>query len=190
VTDTVDRAAPLDLTPREPKRPRSGRRRYAPIVLIALVVVAIGALLFKTLGDASLFFKNADEAVATRQQLGDKRFQLQGTVVQNSVVDSELEGRPAVLFSIAYNGVALDVVHIGNPPELFKAGEPVVLEGRWTHGASPAGTFKQGVNDGWYFASDRMLAKHDSNYESVNKARLREAEEGGKVPVTTSADGR
>ena len=191
MTDTVDHAAPLDLTPRGPRRSRrGGRRRYLPIALIALIVVAIGALLFKTLGDASLFFKNADVAVATRAQLGDKRFQLQGTVVQNSVVESELAGRPAVLFSIAYNGVALDVVHIGNPPELFKAGEPVVLEGRWTRGASPAGTFQQGVNDGWYFASDRMLAKHDSNYESVNKARLRQADEGGKVPVTSSPDGR
>jgi cytochrome c-type biogenesis protein CcmE len=173
--------ATLDLTPRAVRPVR--RRRWVPIALVVLVVVAIGALLFKTLGDATLFFKNVDEAVAERDALGDRRFQLQGTVVDESIERSELDGRPAVAFSLAFDGVELDVMHIGNPPELFKEGEAVVLEGHWTQGAAPIGTFANGANDGWYFASDRMLAKHDSSYEADNQDRLREAEEGGSVPV-------
>ena len=176
--------ATLDLTPRA--APPVRKRRWVPILLIVLVVVAIGALLFKTLGDATLFFKNVDEAVAERDSLGDRRFQLQGTVVPGTVEKSELDGKPAVAFSISFNGAELDVMHVGNPPELFKEGEAVVLEGRWTEGVAPTGTFPNGVNDGWYFSSDRMLAKHDSSYEADNGDRLREAEEGGKVPIPTT----
>jgi cytochrome c-type biogenesis protein CcmE len=169
----------IDLTPRA--APPARRRRWLPIALVILVVVAIGALLVKTLGDATLFFKNADQAVAERDELGDRRFQLQGTVMPGTISDSEQGGDRVVAFSITFNGVALDVLHVGNPPELFKEGEAVVLEGHWTQGTRD---FLGGVNDGWYFASDRMLAKHDSNYEAENEDRLREADEGGDVPVT------
>jgi cytochrome c-type biogenesis protein CcmE len=184
VTDT---ASLTDLTPRAPTPVRS--RRLTPIVLIVVIVIAIGALLFKTLGDASLFFKNADQAVQERQSLGTKRFRLQGTVLAGSVAEGEVDGRGAVVFSVAYNGTEVDVVHVGNPPELFKPDVPVVLEGRWTQGSSPGGTFAGGANDGWYFASDRMLVKHDSTYESKNEARIKQAEEGGKEPVATGATG-
>jgi cytochrome c-type biogenesis protein CcmE len=171
-----------DLTPREVRPIR--RRRWLPIGLVVLVVLAIGALLFKTLGDATLFFKNANEAVAERDSLGDRRFQLQGTVVPGTIERSELDGKPAVAFSISFDGVALDVLHIGNPPELFKEGEAVVLEGHWTQGTSELGSFDHGVNDGWFFASDRMLAKHDAKYEADNPDRIKQATEGGQVPVT------
>jgi cytochrome c-type biogenesis protein CcmE len=85
--------------------------------------------------------------------------------------------------------VALDVMHVGNPPELFKEGEAVVLEGRWTQGVPPTGALDNGVRDGWYFASDRMLAKHDSSYEAENEGRIRDAEEGGDVPVGETGTG-
>jgi cytochrome c-type biogenesis protein CcmE len=184
VTDT---ASLTDLTPRPPRPTRA--RRVTPIVLVVVIVVAIGALLFKTLGDASLFFKNADQAVAERDKLGTERFRLQGTVMPDTVQEGEVDGQGAVMFSVSFNGTEVDVVHVGNPPELFKPDVPVVLEGRWTNGVAPNGTFTHGVNDGWYFASDRMLVKHDSQYESENKARLREADEGGQQPVTSEPSG-
>jgi cytochrome c-type biogenesis protein CcmE len=166
-----------DLTPRPVSTVK--RRRWLPLALVVLVIVAIGALLFKTLGDATLFFRNVDQAVAERDTLGDRRFQLQGTVVPGTIERVQLDGQPAVAFSASFNGVALDVLHIGNPPELFKEGEAVVLEGRWEQGTPSTGAISNGVNDGWYFASDRMLAKHDESYTSENNDRLREAEEGG-----------
>jgi cytochrome c-type biogenesis protein CcmE len=176
MTDT--RAPALDdLTPRPV--PTTRRRRWMPIALVVLVIVAIGALLFKTLGDATLFFRNVDQAVAERDSLGDRRFQLQGTVVPGTIERAQLDGQPAVAFSVSFNGVSLDVLHIGNPPELFKEGEAVVLEGRWEQGTPSTGPISNGVNEGWYFASDRMLAKHDESYTSENEDRLREAEEGG-----------
>jgi cytochrome c-type biogenesis protein CcmE len=167
-----------DLSPR-PVATGRRRRRWLPIVLVAIVVVAIGALLFKTLGDATLFFRNADQAVAQRDELGDRRFQLQGSVVPGTIERAQLDGQPAVAFSVGFNGVELDVLHIGNPPELFKEGEAVVLEGRWQSGTPSTGPVGNGVNDGWYFASDRMLAKHDESYTAENEERLRDADEGG-----------
>lgn len=184
-------AGTFDLTPRTAgSGPTSGRRRRGrwPLLVVAVVVVAIGVLLLKTLGDASLFFKNADAAVAERPTLGEKRFRMQGTVLDETVTDTELDGRRAVQFSVAFNGVEVDVVHVGDPPQLFKPGVPVVLEGRWTEGGAPGGaSFVNGRNDGWYFASDRMLVKHDSTYTAKNEDRLKQADEGGKAPVTSDA---
>jgi cytochrome c-type biogenesis protein CcmE len=68
--------------------------------------------------------------------------------------------------------VPVEVHHEGDPPELFKAGEPVVLEGRWDRSVD-------------VFASDRMLVKHDETYDEANKDRIVEAEQGGSVPATS-----
>ena len=176
-----------DLTPRE--RPARRKRSLAPILLIVVVVVAIGALLFKTLGDASLFFKNVDEAIAQRDELGTKRFRMQGTVVPGTITKGEVDLRGAVLFTVSYNGVLADVASFDNPTELFKDGIPVVLEGRWKTSGAASGAFATGAHDGWYFASDRILVKHDASYESKNKARLDEADLNGIVSGATAATG-
>lgn len=175
-----------DLTPRTTTAKK--KRKAAPLVLIAVVALAIGALLFKTLGDASLFFKNVDEAVQERSSLGEKRFRMQGSVVPGTIADGEIAGRGAVFFSVSYNGVIADVASYDNPTELFKDGIPVVLEGRW-EATPPAGAFTNGARDGWYFASDRILVKHDATYTTEESSRLKQAEEGGKVPVATSSNG-
>jgi cytochrome c-type biogenesis protein CcmE len=167
-----------DLTPREVAPAR--QRRWLPILLVAVIGVAVIALFANALGNASLFFKNADEAVRDREDLGSKRFQMQGTVVDRSVAKTELDRASAVRFTIAFKGAQADVVHVGDAAPQFKAGATVVLEGKWTRGSPPAA---EGVacsaDDGWYFASDRMLNKHDSEYEAKNADRLDEAEKGG-----------
>jgi cytochrome c-type biogenesis protein CcmE len=125
----------------------------------------LGGLAFvatKALSDASLFFYNADEAVAKRAELGDSRFRLQGTVQDGSILDTG----DGVDFVVAFNGVEVPVTHRGDPPEMFKAGEPVVLEGRWDSTTDE-------------FTSDRMLVKHDEQYDAEHKDRITEAEQGG-----------
>jgi cytochrome c-type biogenesis protein CcmE len=178
-----------DLTPREVAPAR--RRRWLPIVLIAVIGVAIVALFANALGNASLFFKNADEAVHDRQELGAKRFQVQGTVVEGSVAKTEVDRASAVRFTIVFNGVEADVVHVGDPAPMFKPGVPVVLEGKWVQGSPPAAAdINCSANDGWYFASDRMFSKHSADYSTKKKARLDEAQAGGAntgcaVPVAS-----
>ena len=152
---------PVDLTPRTVRR---STKRTVPVV-VALVLVA-GALVFiavQSLGDASLFFYNADEAVAQRNDLGDRRFRLQGTVEDGSVRQQD----DTVEFVVFYDGTEVEVVHQGDPPELFQPNIPVVLEGNW---------------DGEHFASDRIMVKHTSVYAEENPDRLEPVE-------TPAADG-
>ena len=70
----------MDLSPAAPP---VARRRRSPWAYGALVVVllALGVVVWKGLSSASLYFYNADEAVEQREDLGDKRFRLQGTVL-------------------------------------------------------------------------------------------------------------
>ena len=119
----------------------------------AVVVVALGFLVAQGLGNATVYFRTADEAVAQRESLGTRRFRIQGTVVAGSVRQSGEQVR----FDIASNGVEVPIVHRGDPPELFKPGIPVVLEGRF---------------DGDHFASDRILVKHSETYVAEHPDRV------------------
>ena len=146
----------LDLTPRDLEATaarRSGRRRWGPLVVLGALGIVIVLILMQA-GDASMYFKNADEAVAEKASLGTKKFRLQGTVVgkPESLDDS-------VNFKVQYHGVSVDVRHTGDEPALFKAGVPVVVEGRWNDAQTE-------------FESEKILIKHDENYEDEHPDRL------------------
>ena len=171
-----------DLTPRPARTSRSRRgRRLVPWLITIAVTIAVALLIANLLGDAALFFYNADEAVERRDELGDDRFRVQGTPVDNTIVETFRDDEPVVVFSITFSGVPIDVVHVGDPPELFQPGVPVVLEGSWVEGRPPVESFDARAGDGWHFASDRMLVKHDNDYRdgSEYEERVDEAERGG-----------
>ncbi|MDE0653584.1 MAG: cytochrome c maturation protein CcmE [bacterium] len=175
----------LDLTPRRPEA-RPGRRPPVARRIISLLVVAgaVGGITFalvRLVTDASLFFLNTDEAVERRDELSGQRFRMQGTPLAHSVAGTRVDFEQAVAFTVAFDGVAADVVHVGSPPDLFTPGVPVVLEGRWVEGRPPdLDGFACGVNDGYYFASDHMLVKHDNEYRDTYPDRLEAAGAGGE----------
>jgi len=119
----------------------------------SIVVGVLGFLVFQGLGNATVYFRTADEAVAQRSSLGTRRFRLEGTVVSGSVA----EQRGNVAFRVANNGIEVPVVHTGDPPEMFRADIAVVLEGHF---------------QGTTFASDRILVKHSENYVADHPERL------------------
>ena len=119
----------------------------------AVVVAALGFLVFQGLGNATLYFRTADEAVAQRDSLGTKRFRIEGNVVAGTVH----QAGDRVAFDIESKGVTVPVVHQGDPPELFKPGIPVVLEGRF---------------QGDEFTSDRILVKHSESYVADHPERV------------------
>ncbi len=166
---------PLDLPSHATPRPK---RRWWAIAVIIGIVAALGFVATKALNDASVFFYNVDEAVARHDELGDSRFRVQGTV-RDGVEDTG----DGVVFVATFNGAEIEVVHQGDPPELFRPGMPVVVEGRW----DPAGADASGR---YLFSSDRMLIKHDDEYEAEHSDRIDEADQGGKTPATSVSEGQ
>lgn len=140
----------LDLTPRDTPvaGSRGGFRRWGAVGVLVLLVAAVGFVIIQA-SDATLFYKNADEAVAEKADLGSSRFRLQGTVVGEP---NRGEGDQPIRFTVAYNGVSVDVAHTGSEPTLFKSGLPVVVEGQWS-------------TDGSHFESTRLLVKHTEDYK-------------------------
>jgi cytochrome c-type biogenesis protein CcmE len=70
-----------------------------------------------------------------------------GEVVPGSVVETTR----GVRFEVTDGKATATVVHVGDPPQLFKAGAPVVCEGRWGSGTA--------------FDSDRIMIRHGSEYQ-------------------------
>lgn len=136
-----------------PAAPAATKWRIAAVLVV--IAAAIGFLIFKGLGDATVYFRTADEAVAKKAELGTKRFRVEGAVVTDSVHETG----DGVRFEIISAGVVVPVLHRGDPPELFKPGIPVVLEGHW---------------DGAVYASDRIMVKHTSEYREKNPDRVDE----------------
>ena len=86
---------------------------------------------------------------------------LAGELIELGITDPRIVDG-GVEFVLAFDGDEVPVHHRGDPPELFSADIPVILEGRF---------------DGDGFASDEILIRHDSTYEEENGDRLREAQD-------------
>lgn len=152
-----------DLSPRAGRAPRRGRKPPWAVLALVAIVVALLVVVFNGLGDATLFFRNADEAVAQRDSLGDRRFRIQGRVARDSIVP--VDG--GVDFVISHGGVDVAVAMRGDVPDLFQETIPVVLEGRWARVddadvVAPAEEVP--TEDGWFFSSDRFFVKHEETY--------------------------
>ena len=164
------------LTPRRPRPDRSrSRRRPAGVIAVAVLVGVI--VLGWNLLTGALFFYNADEAVERRAGLGDDRFTLQGTPIACSITSGAQDDEIVTAFTVAFGGVLADVVHRGDPAELFEGGTPVVLDGRWVDAAPDVEGFDGLADDGWHYASDRMRVKHDNDYinDDEYESRLEQA---------------
>ncbi|MYB08640.1 MAG: cytochrome c maturation protein CcmE [Acidimicrobiia bacterium] len=175
--EAVDPGEPMDLSPRPGRPARRGIRRWGPILVVALVAVVIGIVLWRVLADATLVFREVDDAVERREELGDDRFRMIGSPVSGTPQNITLDdGRPAVAFSVTLDGVVADVVHTGAVSDQFQPEVPVVIDGHWVQSRQ----YARAADDGWYFASDRMLVKHDNDYRVENQDRIDDAEERGQ----------
>ncbi len=154
----------LDLTPRsgdaEPTNRRRGRRNWAAIVVLALVVVAGGVILTQFLTSAVDYYCNVDEVGVKDGCDPDRRIRLQGTVDEGSV---GREGS-ATVFTITFNGETMPVRYEGEPGGIFKECIPVVVHGE----------IDQNELQG-----DRVEVRHSDEYVSVNDERVADAVSAG-----------
>ena len=120
------------------------RRLVIPLSGIGLVLA--GTLAFGDLNGNLVYYLAPTEATERRATLGDEqRFRLAGEVVEDSIMETDDGAR----FVVADTGEQITVEHTGVPPQLFRDGIEVVVEGRWS---------------GDRFVSDVMLVTHDEQY--------------------------
>ncbi len=108
---------------------RRRRRALFAIGLCGAAIIAI-VVLAVVLSENVVYFRTVSEAVA-----------------QHTIVET----RDGVKFEISDGKATAEVIHQGDPPELFKPGAPVVCEGHWGRGSA--------------FDSDRILIKHGNDYQ-------------------------
>jgi cytochrome c-type biogenesis protein CcmE len=123
---------------------------YKSFVLpaIGVIVLILGFLLFGGLGDNLVYYLTPAEAVAQRVDFPDgKRFRLGGLVAEGTLIETD----DGVSFVVTDGDKSIDVVHTGAPPQLFREGIGVVVEGTWS---------------GDRFVSDTLIVKHDEEYVS------------------------
>jgi cytochrome c-type biogenesis protein CcmE len=150
----------VDLTPRtvtdlDAPPPAQRKRKWAPAVVLALVLVGMAVVLFQFLNNASLYFCNADEVGQKASCSGDRRFRLQGEVGN---LDESQRDSSTLAFTLSFNGASVPVHYQGGEPsDLFQAGRAAVVEGKLEDGT---------------FAADRILVKHDSEYKARNPDRV------------------
>lgn len=151
------RSAPVLRRSRGQARPWAQPRTTRRLAAVGVVLLAAtGFLLYKGLTSALVYFKTANEAVADRAQLANSTFQLEGVVVKGSV--RQLSGA-RVAFTIEGGGARIPVINDGEPPQLFRAGIPVVVVGHFV-----------GATDN--FASDQVLVKHSNQYVVAHPDRV------------------
>lgn len=141
-----------------PAAPRLRRRTYLTswrrrAVAGVVVAGALGFLLFQGLDNATVYFKTADQAVADRAALGTRQFRIEGTVLPGVA-----QNAGKTKFSIIANGVSVPVLDSQQPPQLFKVGIPVVLEGHW---------------QGDVYMADQIMVKHSASYTEAHPGRLK-----------------
>ncbi len=114
------------------------------------IVVALGALGFVSMGDLGenlVYYWSPSELTAAGAP-ADATVRLGGMVVPGTYTwDRETH---TVTFDVTDTKTTVHVVNQGNPPEMFREGIGVVVEGR--------------IGSDGVFRSDKVMVKHDNEY--------------------------
>jgi cytochrome c-type biogenesis protein CcmE len=136
---------------------RTGSPRLRLALVGVVIAAAVGFLLVKGLGSSLDYFKTVDQAIATRHAIGTGEFRLEGTVVPGTVRRSAT----GATFDVGEGGTQIHVVNVGTPPQLFKAGMPVIVVGHFP--STTATTFE----------SNQIMVKHSASYIAAHPDRVR-----------------
>lgn len=126
---------------------KTRRRRAMGAAIVCGLTVIVGVVLVVVLSQNVVYFRTVSEAVHDRKSQGSDRFRLAGAVVPGSRHDTDR----GVDFAVTDGRNTVNVVHHGDPGELFKDRAPVLCEGHWGRGLT--------------FDSDRILIRHGAKYQ-------------------------
>lgn len=123
-------------------------------IVIAVAVISIS---FMNLGDNLVYFYTPGEAYAKAVELGGKNVKVGGMIKPGTV-----EWKPEQL-SLKFTMTDLEdheivVSHTGTPPDMFKEGQGVVVEGRLE-------------DNGKAMLSKNLMVKHSEEYKETGDHR-------------------
>jgi cytochrome c-type biogenesis protein CcmE len=133
-----------------PARPGRARKRTAALVAVVVALGAFGYLLYGGIGENIVYFLTPQELLARGTKGYDVPVRLGGQVVPGSVKwDADaLDLR----FALTDGTRQVDVQSRGAPPQMFRDGIGVVVEGRYK---------RSGV-----FESTNLMVKHSNEYRA------------------------
>ena len=121
-------------------------RTWTVVLLGGVAALLGGALTFGNLNGNLVYYLTPAEAIEQRADFPDgRRFRLAGRVVDGSLERAGGQAR----FTVGVGYRSVPVQHQGTPPQLFREGIEVVVEGAWS---------------GDVFVSVTRIVKHDENY--------------------------
>jgi len=116
------------------------------IILIAAILVG-----FLQFGENVVYFYTPSEAQAKAADLSNSTIRLGGMVMPGSV-KWQAENLDLRFTVSDLKGHEISVAHRGTPPDMFKEGQGVVVEGRLS-------------NDGKAIQSKKLMVKHSEEYK-------------------------
>jgi cytochrome c-type biogenesis protein CcmE len=162
--------APPAAPPRQPPVTRTGAR-WRLVACILVVVAALGWIAARGLAGSFVYYLSPTEVVNQHHAVPGQRIRLGGYVVPGTVHT----GNHGLTFTVSDDHATLQVDSTGDVPELFRAGQGVVLEGA-------LGT------DG-RFHSDTLLVKHDGTYRPPTGKVLGGTAAGGTTAERAAGTG-
>lgn len=124
--------------------------KIALVFSIAVVLSALGFLMYTGLGDNMVYYYHVDEFFAKADSLGGENIKVNGRVVSGTIQKAQMdyqfviEGKTDKKLNVSYHGVV---------PDTFKDGSDVVVEGTYDPAAAK-------------FTATTLLAKCPTKYES------------------------
>lgn len=128
--------------------------KTALVISIAVVISAVGFLIYTGLGDNMVYYYHVDEFFAKANMIGGETIKVNGKVVDGTIQKQQLDyqfaicGKTNQKLNVAYHGVV---------PDTFKDGSDVVVEG----------TYDPATKN---FTATTLLAKCPTKYESQQQA--------------------
>jgi cytochrome c-type biogenesis protein CcmE len=147
----------LDVTPVAPPATASRSRRRSLLVVVVLVG-AVLALLAQGLLHNLDYFETVQQAMSHRATLRTTDFRLEGLVAKGSV---QRTGTGADFYLDGTRTDEIFVREVGAPPELFRAGIPVVVDGHFLSDTSTT------------FVAHQIIVKHTASYIAQHPGRVR-----------------
>ena len=150
----------------------AGRRRW--LIASCVVVLCVGAISFLSMEKFGVYFYTPAEAKKEAGAISQREIRVGGMVKQGSVVwdSSTLK----LAFTITdLKGTEIAVKHRGAPPDMFKEGSGVVVEGRIDQSGSLLLSRKLMVkhSEEYKRAGDKSLVNHEMLKRSIIKGEDR-----------------